>query len=173
MATSGDRMAHVARFLIAVVGICLLACGAHASPIDGLWLVQEKDAHVRIGLFRGAHNGRIVWVRDSLDTQGRLRHDTKNPDAALRGRLMRDLVMVSDLAPTSADSTQWKARVYDPRNGHTYAAHLTLEGPDRLKLRGYVGISLFGRTAHWTRVAEPASQDSKPGPAPALHTTTH
>jgi uncharacterized protein (DUF2147 family) len=146
---------------------------AHASPIDGLWLVAEKDAHVRIGEFHGALCGRIVWVRDSLDATGRLRHDGKNPDPSLRGRVMRDLMMVSDLVPTSPDSTHWKAKVYDPRNGHTYSANLTMESPDRLKLRGYVGFALLGRTAHWTRLGEPgprtAEEDTKPGPAPALH----
>jgi hypothetical protein len=32
-----------------------------------------------------------------------------------------------------------------------------------------VGFSLFGRTARWSRVPEPAPEDTKPGPAPALH----
>jgi uncharacterized protein (DUF2147 family) len=171
----------VAPFLLT---LAVTATAAIASPIDGLWLVQEKNAHVRIGLFHGQHCGRIVWVRDSLDAAGKLKHDTKNPDPALRGRVMRDLVMVTDLAPTSADSTRWKGKVYDPKNGHTYSANLTLESPDRLNLHGYVAVSLFGRTARWTRIPEPTAavdsrpateiskpgaEDTKPGPAPALH----
>ena len=119
--------------------------------LRGLWLVQERDATVRIEEYRGALCGRIVWVRDSLDERGRLRRDRKNPDPALRDRVMRDLVIVTDLAATSADSTRWKGRVYDPRSGHTYAARLTLETPDRLKLRGYVAVPVLGRTSRWTR----------------------
>jgi uncharacterized protein (DUF2147 family) len=146
-----------------------LTAAAQASPIDGLWLVAEKNAHVRIGEYHGAVCGRIVWVKDSLDTAGKLRRDRKNPDPSRRDHVMRDLVIVSDLSPTSADSAHWKAKVYDPRNGHTYSANLTLESPDQLNLRGYVGFSLFGRTARWRRLPEPASEDTKPGPAPALH----
>ena len=131
------------------------ASPCRGAPIEGLWLVQEKDAHVRIEPYHGELCGRIVWSRDSTDTEGKLRRDTKNPDPALRGRLVRDLVILTGLAPTSADSTRWKARVYDPRNGKTYAAKLNLVSPERLNLRGYIGISLFGRTSHWTRV--PAS----------------
>jgi uncharacterized protein (DUF2147 family) len=142
---------------------------AQASPIDGLWLIAEKNAHIRIGEFHGAVCGRIVWVKDSLDTSGRLRRDRKNPDPGLRDRVMRDLVIVKDLAPTSADGAHWKAKVYDPRSGHTYSANLTLESPSQLKLRGYVGFSLFGRTTRWSRVPESAAEDTKPGPAPALH----
>src|SRR5215471_741518 len=116
----------VKTFLSVAALLAVAASAAHASPIDGLWLVAEKDSHVLIGDFHGVYCGRIVWVRDSLDTAGKLRHDTKNPDPSLRGRVLRDLVIVSDLAPTSADSTRWKARVYDPRNGHTYNANLRL-----------------------------------------------
>src|SRR5215510_12846687 len=145
---------------LVLLSALLLGSRAWASPIDGLWLVAEKDAHVRIGEFHGVRAGRIVWVRDSLDATGKLRRDRKNPDPTLRDRLMRDLVIVKDLVPTSADSAHWKAKVYDPRNGHTYSATLSMEGPDQLKLRGYVALSLFGRTAHWTRVREVA--DTKP-----------
>jgi len=143
---------------------------AHATaPIDGLWLVQEKDAHIRIGMFHGARVGRVVFVRDSLDASGHLRRDRKNPNPALRDHVMRDLVIVSALAPTSSDSTHWKAKVYDPRSGKTYSAKLSLRSPDRLDLHGYVGVSFLGRTTHWTRVHEPPAEDTKPGPAPALH----
>lgn len=141
-----------ARFLWLAAGLGLaLPAGASAHSLAGLWLVQEGDATVRIEVYRGALCGRIVWVRDSL-YHGQLRRDRKNPDPALRARVMRDLVIVSDLAATSADSTRWKGRVYDPRSGRTYAARLTLESADRLKLRGYVAVPLLGRTARWTRV---------------------
>src|SRR5436190_17051622 len=81
---------------------------AHAAPIDGLWLVQEKNAHIRVGIFHGERCGRIVFVRDSLDTHGKVRRDGKNPNPALRDHLVRGLVIVSALAPTSSDSTHWK-----------------------------------------------------------------
>jgi uncharacterized protein (DUF2147 family) len=149
--------------------LLLLPVAAHAvAPIDGLWLVQEKDAHIRIELVRGERTGRVVWSRDSLDATGKLRRDTKNPNPALRNHLVRGMVIVSALEPTSPDSTHWKAKVYDPRNGKTYSAKLALQGPDKLDLRGYVGISLLGRTAHWTRVHESAAEDTRPGPAPML-----
>lgn len=135
-----------------LVALGLLAPAVvHAHALQGLWWVQERDATVRIESYRGALCGRIEWVRDSLDSRGQLRRDRKNPDPALRDRVMRDLVIVSDLVPASPDSARWKARVYDPRSGNTYTARLTLEGPDRLKLRGYVVLPLFGRTARWTR----------------------
>jgi uncharacterized protein (DUF2147 family) len=41
--------------------------------------------------------------------------------------------------------------VYDPKNGKTYSCKMTLDG-NSLNIRGYIGISLFGRSVTWTRV---------------------
>jgi uncharacterized protein (DUF2147 family) len=43
-------------------------------------------------------------------------------------------------------------KILDPKNGKLYKCYITLEGKDKLKVRGYIGISLFGRTQYWYRV---------------------
>ena len=43
-------------------------------------------------------------------------------------------------------------QVLDPKNGKLYRCYITLIGKDKLKVRGYIGISLFGRTQYWSRV---------------------
>jgi uncharacterized protein (DUF2147 family) len=42
--------------------------------------------------------------------------------------------------------------IYDPSSGRTYRCELRLDGDDRLRLRGYVGVSWLGRTTRWVRV---------------------
>jgi uncharacterized protein (DUF2147 family) len=42
--------------------------------------------------------------------------------------------------------------IYDPASGNTYHCTLSLDGENRLRLRGYVGVPLFGRTTTWIRV---------------------
>jgi uncharacterized protein (DUF2147 family) len=42
--------------------------------------------------------------------------------------------------------------ILDPQNGKKYKCYITLESPDKLKLRGYVGVAIMGRTQYWTRV---------------------
>jgi uncharacterized protein (DUF2147 family) len=39
---------------------------------------------------------------------------------------------------------RWK--ILDPTTGKLYKCFLALEGHDKLKVRGYIGVSLFGRT---------------------------
>ena len=43
-------------------------------------------------------------------------------------------------------------KILDPKNGKLYKCFITLEGNGKLKVRGYIGISLFGRTQYWYRV---------------------
>jgi uncharacterized protein (DUF2147 family) len=43
-------------------------------------------------------------------------------------------------------------KILDPKNGKLYKCYITLENKDKLKVRGYIGISLFGRTQYWYRV---------------------
>ena len=41
--------------------------------------------------------------------------------------------------------------IYDPNSGKTYKCKLSLNDDGTLKVRGYVGVSLFGRTEVWKR----------------------
>ena len=43
-------------------------------------------------------------------------------------------------------------KILDPKSGKLYKCYITLEDKDKLKVRGYIGISLFGRTQYWHRV---------------------
>ncbi|MFZ5907440.1 MAG: DUF2147 domain-containing protein [Nitrospirota bacterium] len=46
---------------------------------------------------------------------------------------------------------QWEGgKIYDPQNGKTYSCKIKLEG-QKLRVRGFIGFSLLGRTAVWTR----------------------
>lgn len=50
------------------------------------------------------------------------------------------------------DDDEWSGgTILDPRNGKTYKCYIQLIQPNKLKLRGYLGVSLFGKTAYWTR----------------------
>lgn len=60
------------------------------------------------------------------------------------------LTVIKGLSRQGNEYTNGK--IMDPKNGKLYQCFLLLEGKDRLKVRGYIGISLFGRTQYWHRV---------------------
>ena len=50
------------------------------------------------------------------------------------------------------DDNEWSGgEILDPRNGKVYKCYIELVKPNKLKLRGYVGFSLLGKTKYWTK----------------------
>jgi uncharacterized protein (DUF2147 family) len=63
------------------------------------------------------------------------------------------LEVLRDLQGSADDDTTWSGgTIYDPASGNTYRCSLQLETENRLRLRGYLGIPLIGRTTTWIRV---------------------
>ncbi len=51
------------------------------------------------------------------------------------------------------DGDEWNGgKILDPANGKKYKCYITLESKDKLKVRGYIGFALLGRTQYWYRV---------------------
>jgi uncharacterized protein (DUF2147 family) len=59
------------------------------------------------------------------------------------------LVVIKGLNKDGAEYNS--GQILDPKNGKLYKCFITLEGKDKLKVRGYIGVSLFGRTQIWQR----------------------
>jgi len=84
-----------------------------------------------------------------LDKEAPTRVDANNPDAALRTRSLCGLQIGRGFHLVDANHAEDGA-LYDPKSGKTYSGLMEMDG-DRLKLRGYIGIRLFGRTEMWDR----------------------
>jgi uncharacterized protein (DUF2147 family) len=139
--------------LVAVVGVALpsRAFSSAATPI-GVWYAEGGAAKVGIEPCDGEKLcGRVLWLRSPLDENGCPLRDRHNPDPALRGREVEGLEVLRGLR-AGEDKTWTDGTIYDPASGYTYRCQLTFDGNDRLRLRGYVGVPLIGRTTTWTRV---------------------
>ena len=131
--------------------------GAGADDILGVWNNQEKTARIEVMKCGDVYCGKIVWLEEpnypegSTDgVPGTPKLDHKNPVPEKRKTPVMGLPIVNDMRP-DGEKTWSGGTVYDPKNGKTYKGKLTLIDQNRLDLRGYIGISLIGRTAHWTR----------------------
>jgi uncharacterized protein (DUF2147 family) len=120
-----------------------------AAEIDGLWITADGDGWIEIRTTDGQPGGFIKGSPQDPDNLRPPRFDDKNPDPALRQRPLLGLQIVHDLRTTG--DNKWKGRIYDPNSGKTYKCTITLADENTLKLRGYIGISLLGRTEVWTR----------------------
>jgi uncharacterized protein (DUF2147 family) len=53
----------------------------------------------------------------------------------------------------SKDGTEYNdGKILDPKTGKLYKCYIELESANKLKVRGYLGIALIGRTQYWERV---------------------
>jgi uncharacterized protein (DUF2147 family) len=117
------------------------------------WYAEGGAAVVEITPCADALCGRVVWVHSPLDQDGCELRDKNNPDPALRNRPVVGLQILGGLVASDHKPVSWTGgTIYDPVSGNTYRCRLELDGHDRLRLRGYVGIPLVGRTTTWTRV---------------------
>jgi len=163
---------HRKRSRLGAFVILLVAAGSWAvedGAINGTWVSARGKSHIVIQ--PGAADtwtGTIVWIQEPDYPEGdpeagRPRRDRENPDETLRKRPILGLEILQGFVHTK-DNVWGKGTVYDPESGKTYRAKLTLKNPDTLHLRGYLGVSLFGRTTVWTRYHEekPKEADEKP-----------
>lgn len=130
--------------------------GTGLSDILGVWKTEKGEAKVEIFMCGERFCGRIIWLKNPVYTDSRDGDigapviDRKNPDPTLRSRPVLGLRILEGFIPEGG-SNWGNGTCYDPMSGHTYRGKMHLVSPDRLELRGYVGIPLFGRTSVWTR----------------------
>lgn len=121
------------------------------DAIERTWYNHEKTGKVKI--FKatdGKYYGKLVWLKVA-EENGKPRVDKNNPDAAHRNDPLMGMQLLKGF--TKDDDRHFSGgTIYDPKNGKTYSCKITRNG-NSLDVRGYVGISLIGRTTTWT-VAE-------------------
>ena len=126
--------------------------GDDLSPV-GVWSTNGNDSHVRIEKCGTNLCGTIIWLKDPLGDDGKPAVDSKNPDPSLRHQQLVGLKLLSGFEQTNDDPTVWRGgKIYDPDDGRTYSCNLTVQDQKTLKVRGYLGFALLGKTQIWNRV---------------------
>lgn len=123
-----------------------------ADDIVGYWLTKGKNpARIQIYKTGNRYNGKIVWLKEPTEN-GQPKVDKKNPDAGKRNQPIVGAVILSGFQFDGDD--EWEdGKIYDPESGKTYSCYLSFKDKNTLKVRGYIGVSLLGRTEQWTRTS--------------------
>jgi len=114
----------------------------NADSILGIFWSPKKDAKIEIFKRGDKYFGKSIWSSST-------RKDLKNPNESLRNRNLLGVEFLSNFIYNGngyEDGT-----IYDPESGKTYDCKISFSGKN-LKVRGYIGISLFGRTELFERV---------------------
>ena len=132
-------------------------------PYPTEYWVSEKDGWtVRTGpCAPGSEGGGLcAWLVDFKlkpdDPPGYQPVDEHNPDRKKRGERMCDHLMMGGFHPSKDPDLTWDGGwIYDPDHGLTYSGKITLVDRNTVKLRGFIGISLLGRTLTLHRQDKP------------------
>lgn len=117
------------------------------NGIVGGWIDGEGDGKIEIYKQGDLYFGKITWLREANEVDGKPKVDEENPISEKRDQPILGLVILKNFQ--FKDGYWQKGTIYDPKNGKTYDCEMWLDGKNSLKLRGYWGVVY--RTDTWTR----------------------
>jgi uncharacterized protein (DUF2147 family) len=139
-------------FLLIVGLVAVLPATAWSASPEGLWLVADQTARIRIEKCGNEMWGTVAWLREA-------KKDINNPNPALRGRSMSGTAVLIGMKPVGGE--RWDGEVYNARDGKTYNSKMTVTPAGALKIEGCVLGGLICGGENWTRLAQ-----DPPGTAP-------
>ena len=140
--------------LLIILLLCIASINgvSQLSPV-GVWqTVDDKEgdttSHIEIYEVEGKIHGKILRIvgEQTIFTCDKCKGDKKD----------QPIIGMEILWGMKKDKeNEWKGgKIMDPENGKEYKCKIKLPDPDILEVRGYMGISLLGRTQKWYRLKE-------------------
>lgn len=133
--------------LIIMLTIFALLINAHAKTerIVSNYMVPSKDGAIQIYEKDGKYYGKITLNKDPNKL------DENNPDKTKQTRKILGLDILNDFK-FDGDDTWGNGTIYDSKNGKTYSCKITRNENGDINIRGFVGLSLLGRTEIFTKL---------------------
>lgn len=144
------------RFMVLILAAMFMIPAAMAYADDpnavlGTWTVENGKAKVQFYQCGSDYCGKIVWLREPNEADGKPKLDKNNPDAGRRGQPLMGINMVWGFK-YKGDNTWADGSIYDPESGKTYYCKIKLLQDGRLKVRGSLTkMGVFGKTQHWRK----------------------
>lgn len=142
--------------ILIIVSIAMIGIAATYSSVwkgDDIideWYTENNKSLIKI--YKNKHDyyfGKITWLKDPNEPDGKPKLDKENPDAKLKKQPLLGLIILRSFR---FDDDRWSnGTIYDPENGKTYKCTMKLEDRNTLNVRGYIGISAIGRSTTWKR----------------------
>lgn len=131
--------------------LCLLffCIQAYTQDIIGQWETydddtNEKKAVIEIYKEQDLYFGKIIEKFTGPENATCEKCEGAKKDTPIIG-----LVIIENI--TKEEDSFEGGTILDPESGDTYKCYLKLVKNNKLKVRGYLGVSLFGRTQYWIR----------------------
>ena len=128
-----------------------------ATPVGRWTTIDDETKKPKSVIAIYEENGKLFGKIEKLYREP---SEDQNPvcdkcEGALKNQPILGMVIMKDL---KKDDDEWTGgTILDPANGKTYKCKIAVEdGGKKLKVRGYIGMALLGRTQHWVKAEPPA-----------------
>jgi uncharacterized protein (DUF2147 family) len=137
--------------LLSIAILTSLISTAQKEAVEKVWFNPEKTSKIQIyKAVNGNFYGRVIWLKEPNDKNGKPKTDIRNKDEKLRNQPILGMLIIKKFKKASSANEYEDGTVYDPLSGKTYCGTMSLNGKE-LKLRGFIcGINFVGRTSIWT-----------------------
>jgi uncharacterized protein (DUF2147 family) len=134
----------ISTIVFALITVSSIGQTTDADKIRGTYSNEGGKGKVTIKKNGHKYHGVLVWTHVPDAT------DKNNPDKSRRANKLAGTEIVQGFE-YSGNNVWEKGTIYDPESGKTYSGKITLKKDGSLDMRGFVGISLLGRTTVWRR----------------------
>lgn len=152
------KLVSVVLLLLAITVSGSVSAQEEADKLVGIWEPSHGKAKVKIEKIGNKYYGKIVWLKEAIDPETKApKVDKNNPDEKLRSTPLRGFRILKDFQYT--DKNEWtEGTIYDPENGNTYSCIIKMTDDNTLDIRGFIGVSVLGRTDIWKRLKMPSKK---------------
>jgi uncharacterized protein (DUF2147 family) len=124
--------------LICLLGVTPLAGQNKADDIVGYYycidpFTKEASQNYIYKEADGSYSGKVVWVANP-----NLQHHV-------------NLVFLTGLKFNAKDNEWENGKLIYPGKNGTYKTYMSLSSPTQLRVRGYWGMAMLGKTVYWTK----------------------
>ena len=121
------------------------------SSVIGKWKTIDDETGkaksiIEIYEKSGKIYGKVIEILE-VAHKNNLCQDCSGED---KNKAILGITVIKGLSKDGKEYTN--GNILDPKNGKIYKCTITLDGSDKLKVRGYIGFSLLGRTQYWHKV---------------------
>ena len=131
-----------------VLLVLVISAPLMSQSVVGIWK-NEKNKEVQSHIEVYEKGGHLYAKVIKLFPHTKVTH-CHNCKDELAGANLLDVLIFYDLGKKGK---KWaNGKILDPESGKVYGCNVELKSSNRLKIRGYVGKPLFGKTFYWDRV---------------------
>ncbi|WP_449399060.1 DUF2147 domain-containing protein [Chryseobacterium wanjuense] len=139
--------------ILLMVSVASFAQKLSADKIIGVWQSVDSDTKLKFEFYKSGDKyfGKLLFASNMYEADGKtIKKDFKNPDKKLRDRSRYGITNITNLTYNEGEYSG--GNLYNPDEGRNYRIKAKLKNENEMEFRGYVGISLLGKTMKFKKV---------------------